>query len=509
MNTQRFRKSRFVMRPLAVVVAASLAACAVGPDYNRPANDLPQNYSSETNGGKIGAASPTIAADWWTLYNDALLNQLVATALEHNVDIRFAAARVEEAQATLREANASFFPEIDLRGNGVRQRIGAAGGTSSSSAGGSSSGGGSSSPRIFNIYQAQLGTSFELDFWGKLRRASESVRASLLATTYAKDVTALSLAGTTVQAYFALRTLDAQIVVTEQTLTAVDDSLKIARQRLTAGYASGLDEAQAETLRAQSALQLREFRRQRAIQQHQIANLTGDLALTIAPGDLEKLPVPTAPPPGLPSTLLERRPDVRAAEQNVVASNALIGVAKAALFPTFSLTGAYGGQSFELSDLLKAPFRVWSIGLGISEPIFAAGRYTARVDEAKARAEQSVASYQKTVETAFKDVADALVNVEETSAAEADVETQVNAARRALRLSKLRYQQGYSAYLDVLDATRTANGAELTLVLNRQARLNYSVDLMKALGGGWHNGATEPGEPHRSDAGIETSSTSQ
>jgi multidrug efflux system outer membrane protein len=239
-------------------------------------------------------------------------------------------------------------------------------------------------------------------------------------------------------------------------------------------------------------VQLRELRRQRTVQEHQIGNLTSNLSLTIVPGTIDALPVPASPPPGLPSKLLERRPDVQRDEQSLVAANAEIGVAKAALFPTFSLTGAYGGQSFEFSDLIKAPFRFWNFGLGISGPIFAGGKYVARLDEAKARGDQQIATYQTTVESAFNEVADALTNVTESGAAEAEVVTQVQAARRTLRLSRLRYQSGYSAYLDVLDATRTANAAELTLVQNRASRLNYSVDLFKALGGGWADPANAP-----------------
>jgi multidrug efflux system outer membrane protein len=264
---------------------------------------------------------------------------------------------------------------------------------------------------------------------------------------------------------------------------------------LNAGYTSALDYAQAETLRAQTQVNLRELRRQRTIQEHQLANLTSNLSLKIEPGTIDDLPVPASPPSGLPSTLLERRPDVARDEQIMVASNAEIGVAKAAMFPSFGLTGAYGGQSFDLSDLLKAPFRFWNFGLGITGPIFAGGKYIARLDQARARNDEQIASYQNTVEGAFREVADALTNVAENNAAEPEVMTQVDAARRTLRLSRLRYQQGFAAYLDVLDATRQANLAELTLVQNRASRLNASVDLFRALGGGWSDAAVRQNPP--------------
>lgn len=501
-STARPNAMSFIERNTRLVVltaaAVGLAGCAVGPDYQRPDLALPAEYAASTttdakdaNGAPISAttsaltsALTSIPSEWWRLYHDAQLNELVASALANNADLRLAIARIDEARGALRETNAALFPEIDAAGIGARQRAGAAGG--GSSAGVTQ---GSGAVRYGKFFQLDAQISYELDLWGRLRRATESSRAALLSTTYARDVTSLTLASTTAQAYFALRALDAQIAVTNSTLAAVDESVGIARKRLDAGYASGLDYAQAETLRAQIAVQVRDLRRQRAIQEHQLGNLTSKLSSRIepstAPGALDSLPVPSGPPPGLPSTLLERRPDVRSAEQNLIAANAQIGFAKAALFPTFRLTGAYGGQSFELSDLLKAPFRFWTIGLGVTEPIFAAGRYAARVDQARARTDEQVAFYRKTVETAFREVSDALTNVAESSAAEGEVNTQVDAARRALRLSRSRYQQGYSGYLDVLDATRTANGAELLLVQNRQSRLNYSVDLIKALGGGW------------------------
>ncbi|MEO8935412.1 MAG: efflux transporter outer membrane subunit [Burkholderiaceae bacterium] len=475
-----------VPRAIVVGVALALAGCAVGPDYQRPGTVLPGSYAPAA---PVADESPAAAipSDWWKLYNDPQLNDLVNASITSNPNIRLAVARIDEARAALRETNAAFFPEVDYAGAGARTRSGVAGGAV---AGSSTSATGS----VFygNFFRLDAGLSYELDLWGRLRRASESASASLLSTTYAHDVVSLSLASTTAQTYFTLRSLDAQITVTRNTLQVVGESLDIAQKRLNAGYTSALDFAQADSLRAQTQVTLRDLRRQRAIQEHQLGNLTSNLALTIAPGSIDQLPIPASPPPGLPSSLLERRPDVQRDEQTLVAANAEIGVAKAALFPTFSLTGAYGGQSFQLSDLLKSPFRFWNIGLGISGPIFAGGKYIARLDQAKARGDEQIASYQTTVEGAFREVADALSNVTESNAAEAEVMTQVQAARRTLRLSKLRYDAGYSAYLDVLDATRTANQAELTLVQNRASRLNYSVDLIKALGGGWADGAGTP-----------------
>ena len=470
-------------------IALVLSACTVGPDYRRPEAALPGDYGRAAPVAPLSEA-PSIASRWWRQYNDPRLDELVEAALSNNADIRQAVGRIDEARAVLRQTNALFFPELDAIGNGSRQRVGVAGSGSSSAI----SGGGATSTtttnvtpsaRYINLFQLEGSVSYELDLWGRIRRSSEASRASLLSSVYARDVTALSLASTVTQSYFALRSLDAQIRVSEGTLGAVTESQVIAKRRLDAGYSSALDYAQAETLRAQTAVQLRELRRQRIVQEHQIAVLTATLALTIDPGSLDTLPIPVSPPPGLPSTLLEQRPDVKSAEQSLISTNAQIGAAKAQLFPTFSLTGAYGGQSFDLSDVVKAPFRIWNIGLGITQPIFAGGRILAQVDQARAVNDQQLASYQRTVETAFQEVADALTNVDESGKAESEVQAQVDAARRYLRLSRTRYDAGYSEYLDVLDATRSANSAELTLVQNRQARLSYSVDLIKALGGGW------------------------
>jgi multidrug efflux system outer membrane protein len=340
-------------------------------------------------------------------------------------------------------------------------------------------------PILRSQQQLLASTSFELDFWGRFARADEAARAGLLASRLARDVVALTLAGATSQAYFSLRSLDAQLVVLEVTLRARRDSLEIAKARLEAGFASELDVHQAQGALSDALVQQREAQRQRALLERQLGQLTGRLDLKLASGDLFSLPLPPTPPPGLPSTLLERRPDIRAAEQSMVAANAQIGVARAALFPTLSLTAALGAQSGELSQLLSSGAGIWSLGFGLALPIFDAGRREARVEQAEARREQALANYQRSIESGFREVADALVSVEQTAGSEDELRLRLEAARKALELSTARYESGYSPYLEVLDAQRTANDAELAFVRNRQARLAFSVDLMRALGGGW------------------------
>lgn len=481
MSTQRSFTSLTGLIGLGVIIM--LAGCAVGPDYKRPAVELPPAYSDAPSQTTDANAVPAaVAADWWTLYNDATLSGLVAATLQYNADLHKALAQIDQAEAVLAEAGATLFPEIDLGASSTRSR------SSTLNAQPLPSG----TPAISNSNRLALSTSFELDFWGKLRRASEAARAQVLSTRYARDVTALSLSGATAQSYFALRALDAQIAVTKETLASREDALEVTKNRAAGGLASQLEVNQAEVARAEAALQLRDLQRQRALVEHQLGLLTGKLDLKIAPGDVMALPIPALPPPGLPSTLLERRPDVQQAEQALIAANAEIGVAKAEQLPTFSLTGNFGGQSKELSDVLKSGARIWSIGLSGALPIFDAGKYSARTRQAEALQRQAVASYQKTVESAFKDVADALTNVEQTSAAAGDLQTMVDAAHNALRLSRLRYEAGYSAYLEVLDAQRSANVAEQSLLQNRQLQLVYSVDLMKALGGGWSSSNAAP-----------------
>lgn len=459
----------------ALAAALLLAACApVGPDYLRPDVDLPRDYPVASS-GNAGAA---LQRDWWTLYGDANLNGLVASALEKNSDIRLAVARIEEADANLREAGASFLPQVDLNAVPTRSRVSSTLATPLPG----------TVPAVRSNVRLTASSSFELDFWGRLRRGVEAVRAQALGTRYAKDVVELSLAGLTAQAYFSLQSLDAQIAVTKKTLASRDEALEFVRRRAKGGIASDLDVSQATSARADSAAQLTELARQRALVAHQLATLTGRPALAIPDGakdGLLALPVPPLPPAGLPSALLERRPDIRVAEQALISANAQIGVAKAAMLPTILLTGADGWESKALSSLIQGSSNIWSLGFALSLPIFDHGRLQARTDAAIARERQALASYQKSIEAAFREVADALSNAQAGAQLEADLQARMDATRRSLRLARLRYDAGYSAYLEVLDAQRNANDAELAYLRNRQARLAASVDLMKALGGGW------------------------
>jgi multidrug efflux system outer membrane protein len=416
-----------------------------------------------------------VPANWWRLYGDADLDRLVANGLDRNADIRIAVARLEEAEAFMREVSAaSLFPQIDGNAAAGRSRSSTRTGTLPAT-----------SNATRNNFLLSANTSFELDFWGRLRRTREAARAQFVATRYGRDVVSLTLAAAIAQTYFNVRSVDAQILVSEETLKGATDTLDIAQKRARAGFVSDLDVNQSDANRAQIAAQLKELRRQRAAAVHQLGVLTGIPDLEVDAGDVRELPAPPLPPAGLPSTLLERRPDVREAAATYEAANAQIGAARAEQFPTLSLTGALGTQSRELSTLFSAGAGIWSIGLNAVGPIFDAGRYAARTEQAEARAKQAAINYEKTAQTAFREVADALSNVRLARDSEHDLRTRVAQAQNALRLSTLRYDSGYSAYLEVLDAQRTLNDAQLALVRNRQEYLAYTVDLMNALGGGW------------------------
>ena len=461
------------MRVLAFLVL--IAGCTtVGPDYKRPDVPLPRQFGEPAPAQTVETAK--VPAGWWRLYSDATLDELVASGFKGNADVRLAVARVQEAEGALREVRASIFPEVVGTAAYSRQ------GVSTKAQPPVPAGIATVRPN----YQALVSTSYEIDFWGRVSRGNEAARATLLSSQLSRDVVDITLAGSIAQSYFALRSLDAQIAVLDNSIRVRRESLEIAKTRLDAGLAPELDVFQAQGALADALVQRRDAVRSRALVQHQLAQLAARPDLKLTAGDLFALPTVPLPPAGLPSTLLDRRPDIRQAEETLVAANAQIGIARAALFPTVSLTAGAGIQSAQFADLVGGPgAAIWNVGVALSAPIFDAGRRSARVDQASARREQAVAGYQRAIETGFREVADALVNVQQTGESEAELKDRLDAARNALDLSTLRYQSGYSPYLEVLDAQRTANDAELAYVRNRQSRLAFSVDLMKALGGGW------------------------
>ncbi|WP_374266219.1 efflux transporter outer membrane subunit [Zoogloea sp.] len=463
---------------LALALAGALTGCAIGPDYVRPeaAVKLPADYTAPAGAPAAGtAATPALASQWWTLFGDAQLDELVRQALADSPDARSAAARIEEADAVLRQVDAALLPQVDGGASGSRNRISTTNATPLPS----------SVPATRSSTRLALSTSFELDVWGKLRRASEAARAQALGTRYASETVSLSLAASVVQAYLNLRALDAQQRVNNDSVTSQSRSTQLTRTRFEGGIASQLDVQQAEGALATYTAQQLETEKARALAENLLGLLVGQPGLKIPPGDVRNLPLPPVPPAGLPSSLLDARPDVRQAEADLIAANAKIGVAKAALFPSITLTGNWGRESKDLSQLFSAPSTIWSFGAGLTQPIFEGGRLRAQVDQITAQQKQSLEAYRKASYTAFREVNDALVKVRETGEAEDAYGRAMNAAQRALQLAQVRYDGGYSPYLEVLTAQRTANDATLAWVQNRQARLGATVELFKALGGGW------------------------
>ncbi|HLX23493.1 MAG TPA: efflux transporter outer membrane subunit [Usitatibacter sp.] len=453
------------MRRLAMLALLVASGCAmVGPDYKRPETSLPAKYGESAPEGAL-----KVPFDWWKVYNDPLLDKLIQDGLEHNTDLYIAIARVDEAQGALKEAHAIlFFPPIDLNVQAARGR------TTSSGTLATGSG-----------FAVGLSTSFEVDVWGRLRRGVRSVNDQLLASEYGRDTVALTVAAQVARAYFAVRGLDAQLIASRSILEAADQSLSLAKKRAGAGIAPDLDIYQAGSLRAQSSAQASEIQRQRATFVHALGVLTGHLDLQIEPGTFNAIPIPPVTPPGLPSELLERRPDVRQAEMNLEAATERIGVAKGSEFPALSLTGTYGSIAPQVDQLFSTAARTWSIGAGLTGPILDGGRYRARTEQAEAQAREAQGAYESAVRNAFRDVVDAISNVKLASDTEVDLRDLVDQSQKALHLAEVRYEHGYSAYLEVLDAQRTLNDAQLTLIRNRVALLSYTVDLMNALGGGW------------------------
>lgn len=446
-------------------------ACTVGPDYKRPETSLPAQFGPELPAE--GSESTKVSRRWWKSFANPTLDDLVEKALNNNKEVQLAVARIEEADAVLRQVGAALLPTVELGASGTRQRYSAFTGSSNYS------------PGIRPNFKGFLSSTFELDFWGKLRRATESARAQALATRFGKDTVELTLTGLVTRNYLALRSLDDQIAVSSDTLANREATLRITRSRFEGGIASQLDVQQAEGARAEVEAQIADLRRLRGLSEHQLALLTGTPNLTIPEGDSRFMPVPPVPPAGLPSSLLEGRPDIAEAETRLIAANAKIGVAKAALFPSISLTGSFGAESKDLADLLESGARIWTLGFALNLPIFDAGKRMAKVDEVTAQQKQAVITYQKSIEGAFKEVRDALVNIRQTAEVERALDEQLQATQKAMKLAEARYDAGYSPYLEVLDAQRTQNDAQLALVRNREVRLAAAVDLFKALGGGW------------------------
>ena len=455
---------------LLLAIAVSLSGCAVGPNYKRPAANTPTDYRGEM------PAQPATASlgneKWWDVYQDPVLTQLIHTALQQNYDVRIAATRVLEAQAQLGIVRANQFPSAAV-GAGVFSQQNAK--TSS----------------VFPAYevnggQINLSAIWNLDFWGKYRRQTEAARAELLATDWGRQAVISSLVANVATAYFQLRAMDAELEIAKRTLGSRQQSLQLTRVLLTHGSASDLDVSQSEQLVYTASETIPDLERQIQQQENLLSILLGQNPGSIPRGRaLTEQPVPESVPAGLPSELLERRPDVREAEANVMASNAQIGVAKAAFFPSLSLTGTGGLESNVLHNFLQQPSQTWSAGFNITQPIFEGGALRSQLRLARAQWQESVLSYEQTVQDALQHVSNALVAYQKDREFREQQELLVQAAERSDRLSLILYRNGGGSYLQVLTNDTNYFSAELNLVdaqLNERLAL---VQLYQSLGGGW------------------------
>lgn len=451
-----------------VAAALSLQACiSLGPDYRRPELTPPAEYSQP------GAGAP-IPEEWWKLFHDPVLDQLVEEAMAGNQDLAAAAARVDEARALLGVTQADRFPELEAGVSGSRTKLSPA--TAQIPPG---------FPLELDRYRATASLSYEFDFWGRYARASEAARAELLASEEGRRNVRLAVASDVAAAYFDLLALDRQLAVARETLTSRQESARLQKLRFDAGSISELDVSQAEAELAEAEATVPALERRLAQTEHRLGVLRGRFGGAVERrADLARLELPQVPA-GVPSQLLARRPDVVAAELALVAANARIGIARAEYFPTISLTGYTGSESKELGDLLASGTGIWQLAANLVQPIFQHGRAKRNLEAVRARDRQALAAYVKSVQTAFAEVEDALVARSTGAAERAALERVVEALGRARRLARLRYDAGDSSYLELLDAERSLFRAELACEQSRRAEAGAVLSLVRALGGGW------------------------
>jgi multidrug efflux system outer membrane protein len=464
---------------LVLVIAAALAGCAsVGPDYKRPAVPTASQWRTPTEG--IGSLADL---EWWQLFQDSSLRELIEIALDENKDLRLAVARVAEARAQLAVTRAAQFPQVDAQGSYTNQRFSQ---RSFPLTALGSSPGASGVDVQQDFYRTGLDLSFELDLWGRLRRATEAARADLLASGENTRTVLTTLISDVAQAYFTLLELDREANVDRQTLASRQASLELVRRRFDDGLTSELDVRRAEQELAAAAAAVPDIERRIAQTENRVSILLGRNPGSIARGmalDAQRLPPHV--PADLPSALLERRPDIRQAEQKLISANAHIGEAKAAFFPRISLTGMFGLESASLSELFTGPARAWQVGPTVTFPIFHGGQLRGNLHAAEDRQQQALIQYQQAIQQAFREVDDALVFRAKAGDIRTQQEARVQAAARALDIANLRYINGLGNYLDVLDAQRQLFSAQVDLAGTTRDQLTAVVQIYKALGGGW------------------------
>lgn len=458
-----------------IIFLSTLTGCSVGPEYVRPNAELPEAWKAAPAEGK-----PVAAARWWTVYGDATLDQLVEEALVNNQDLALATARLDEARALARVADAEQLPEVDAAFQRDRSRISNRTATPLPA--------GTSLERNHN--RAQLNVSYELDLWGRLRNSAGAAQAELLASAATRETVRLALTAEVVQSYYALIALDGQMSDTRKSLTLRQDNLRLQRIRSDAGLINDFELRQLEAEVAAAQAQLPELERRRSSEELALGVLLGRSPRALIneavsrSNDSGRLATPVVPA-DLPSNLLLRRPDIVAAEQQLIAANARIGAARALLFPRISLSGYLGSESAALSNLFSGPAQIWSLGFALAQPIFQGGRLFGEIEAVEARERQALAQYLKTLQTAFRETHDALIaqaRAREVFDAES---VRARALADSLRLARIRYENGLTSQLEVLDAQRNLLSAELNRRDALRAQRAAVADVVRALGGGW------------------------
>ena len=462
-----------MQRPLALLaVAFFLTGCAVGPNYKRPAVDVPQAYrGAPDNGAAASDSAPLGDAKWWTVFQDEELQDLIRTALQQNYDVRIAATRVAQAQAQLGITRADQFPSVsggaDL--NSTRTARSQAFSEFQNTSG-----------------QLTLSAAWELDFWGKYRRATEAARANLVATEWGRRTVIDTLISNVANAYFQLRALDLELDISQQTLSSRRESLQLTRDLEQNGSTSLVDVRQSEQLVYTAAETIPDVERQIQQEENLISTLLGRNPDAVPRGrKLTDEPHPPSVPPGLPSALLERRPDIQQAEQQLIAANAEIGVAKADYYPEISLTGTGGFQSPALTKLFTGPAGMFNYGPTLTVPIFTAGKIRSNVKLTEAQQQQALLTYQQTIQQAFRDVSDSLIAYQKDREFREQQELLTASAQDASNLAQIRYKAGVASYLEVLTNDTNYFAAQLNLVQAQFNELNSLVQVYNALGGGW------------------------
>ena len=460
------------MRKLIVVslVFLTLAGCMIGPDYQRPAVETPASWRIEEK-----TAQDLANTAWWRQLDDPVLNELIATAINENKDLLIATARVDQFAAQYGVVRSYLFPQAGAYAQFGQQQV-----TEKS---------GNDLPAGYNTItgnqQLVLNASWELDIWGRIRRSSEAARANLLASEEGRRTVILTLVSSVAVSYVNLRNLDMQLEISRHTADLRRDSYELLKLRFEAGIINEMELAQSRSEYEQAMATIPQIQKTIALQENAISVLLGQNPGPVSRGkSIDDLKLPIIPE-GLPSELLERRPDIKLAEQNLIAANAQIGVAKAAYFPAISLTGFFGFASSDFSDLFTGSAKVWQYSAPITAPIFTAGRISSQVKVSEALQQQYLHQYQQTIQTAFREVNDALADQNMTRRQLDAQKQRVLALRTYASLARIRFDNGYSSYIEVLDAERSLFDVELSYVQTQGTLFQALINLYKAMGGGW------------------------